>query len=171
MQRRRARYIRDDRLVTWCKACRRVTIPTLTPATSCEIRKVPARPRWLLALPDAIQQLNALDRPLLVRRDLDLDARVGVSRARTATLMRDEAGRLQRIIGVHPQTVWTCSRWLWRSGGAVSVPGSASTFTGVVESWPWRRASGPLFKSGLANGAGLLSYWQAGFCLPCAQVP
>ena len=31
--------------------------------------------------------------------------------------------------------------------------------------------SGPLFKSGLANGAGLLSYWQAGFCLPYAQVP
>ena len=51
---------------------------------------MPARPRWLLALPDAIAQLDALDRPLLTRRDLE--ARFGVSRARAATLMRDEAG-------------------------------------------------------------------------------
>ena len=30
---------------------------------------MPARPRWLLALPDAIAQLEQLDRPLLTRRD------------------------------------------------------------------------------------------------------
>ena len=47
---------------------------------------MPARPRWLLALPDAIQQLEALDRPLLIRRDLE--ALLGVSRAMAATLMR-----------------------------------------------------------------------------------
>ena len=47
---------------------------------------MPARPRWLLALPDAIAQLDALDRPLLTRRDLE--ALFGVSRARAATLMR-----------------------------------------------------------------------------------
>ena len=47
---------------------------------------MPARPRWLLALPDAIQQLDALDRPLLTRRDLE--SLFGVSRARAATLMR-----------------------------------------------------------------------------------
>ena len=47
---------------------------------------MPARPRWLLALPDAIAQLDALDRPLLTRRDLE--SLFGVSRARAATLMR-----------------------------------------------------------------------------------
>ena len=47
---------------------------------------MPARPRWLLTLPDAIAQLAALDRPLLVRRDLE--QLLGVSRARAATLMR-----------------------------------------------------------------------------------
>ena len=47
---------------------------------------MPTRPRWLLALPDAIQQLDALDRPLLTRRDLE--SLFGVSRARAATLMR-----------------------------------------------------------------------------------
>ena len=47
---------------------------------------MPARPRWILALPDAIAQLDALDRPLLTRRDLE--ALFGVSRARAATLMR-----------------------------------------------------------------------------------
>ena len=30
---------------------------------------MPATPRWLLAIPDAIQQLEALDRDLLTRRD------------------------------------------------------------------------------------------------------
>ena len=47
---------------------------------------MPARPRWLLALPDAIEQLKALDRSLLTRRDLE--RLFGVSRARAATLMR-----------------------------------------------------------------------------------
>ena len=47
---------------------------------------MPVCPRWLLALPDAIAQLDALDRPLLTRRDLE--ALFGVSRARAATLMR-----------------------------------------------------------------------------------
>ena len=48
---------------------------------------MPAQPRWLLAIPDAIQQLEALDRDLLTRRDLE--ALFGVARARAATLMRD----------------------------------------------------------------------------------
>ena len=47
---------------------------------------MPARPRWLLALPDAIAQLDALDRPLVTRRDIE--SLFGVSRARAATLMR-----------------------------------------------------------------------------------
>ena len=30
-----------------------------------------ARPQWLLAIPDAIRQLEALDRELLTRRDIE----------------------------------------------------------------------------------------------------
>ena len=48
---------------------------------------MPATPRWLLALPDAIHQLEALDRDLLTRRDLE--QLFGVARARAATLMRE----------------------------------------------------------------------------------
>ena len=48
---------------------------------------MPATPRWLLAIPDAIQQLEALDRDLLTRRDLE--QLFGVARARAATLMRE----------------------------------------------------------------------------------
>ena len=47
---------------------------------------MPAKPRWLLAIPDAIGQLEELDRSLLTRRDLE--RLFGVSRARAATLMR-----------------------------------------------------------------------------------
>ena len=53
---------------------------------------MPATPRWLLAIPDAIQQLEALDRDLLTRRDLE--ALFGVARARAATLMRDFGAEL-----------------------------------------------------------------------------
>ena len=47
---------------------------------------MPAEPRWLLAIPDAIRQLEELDRELLTRRDLE--QLFGVSKARAATLMR-----------------------------------------------------------------------------------
>ena len=47
---------------------------------------MPAQPRWLLAIPDAIAQLEALDRDLLTRRDLE--QLFGVSKARAATLMQ-----------------------------------------------------------------------------------
>ena len=47
---------------------------------------MPAPPRWLLALPDAIRQLETLDRDLLTRRDME--RLFGVSRARAAQLMR-----------------------------------------------------------------------------------
>jgi hypothetical protein len=46
---------------------------------------MPAKPRWLLAIPDAIRQLEALDRDLLTRRDLE--RLLGVSKARAARLM------------------------------------------------------------------------------------
>ncbi len=47
------------------------------------------RPQWLLAIPDAIRQLEDLDRELLVRRDIEQV--FGVSRARTAQLMHASA--------------------------------------------------------------------------------
>ena len=46
----------------------------------------PAKPRWLLAIPDAISQLEKLDRTLLTRRDIE--RLFGVSTARAATLMQ-----------------------------------------------------------------------------------
>ena len=48
--------------------------------------RVPAKPRWLLAIPDAISQLEKLDRTLLTRRDIE--RLFGVSTARAATLMQ-----------------------------------------------------------------------------------
>ena len=47
---------------------------------------MPAPPRWLLAVPDAIRQLEALDLDLLTRRDVE--RLFGVWRARAAQLMR-----------------------------------------------------------------------------------
>ena len=47
---------------------------------------MPTKPRWLLAIPDAIRQLEALDREVLTRGDVE--QLFGVSRARAATLMQ-----------------------------------------------------------------------------------
>ena len=46
---------------------------------------MPATPRWLLAIPDAIQQLEQLDQDLLTRRDLE--RLFGVSKVRATQLM------------------------------------------------------------------------------------
>ena len=46
---------------------------------------MPAKLRWLLAIPDAISQLEQLDRQLLTRRDIE---RIfGVGKVRAAALM------------------------------------------------------------------------------------
>ena len=47
---------------------------------------MPAKPRWLLAIPDAISQLEQLDRPLLTRRDIE--RLFGVGKVRAAALMK-----------------------------------------------------------------------------------
>ena len=47
---------------------------------------MPAKPRWLLSIPDAISQLEQLGRTLLTRRDIE--RLFGVSKARAATLMQ-----------------------------------------------------------------------------------
>ena len=46
---------------------------------------MPAKPRWLLAIPDAIRQLEKLDQDLLTRRDLE--RLFGVSKVRAVALM------------------------------------------------------------------------------------
>ena len=46
---------------------------------------MPARPRWPLAVPDAIKQLEALDEDLLTRRDIE--RLFGVSKVRAVQLM------------------------------------------------------------------------------------
>ena len=53
---------------------------------------MPAKPRWLLAIPDAIRQLEALDREWLTRGDVE--QLFGVSRARAATLMQNFGAEL-----------------------------------------------------------------------------
>ena len=63
---------------------------------------VPATPRWLLAIPDAIRQLDALDRELLTRRDLE--QLFGVSRARAATLMQTFGAALTGTQRTLPRT-------------------------------------------------------------------
>ena len=63
---------------------------------------MPARPRWLLAIPDAIQQLEALDRELLTRRDIE--QLFGISRSRAAQLMRTFGGQLTGYARTLPRT-------------------------------------------------------------------
>ena len=63
---------------------------------------MPATPRWLLAIPDAIRQLEALDRDLLTRRDLE--RLFGVSRARAATLMQTFGAELTGTQRTLPRT-------------------------------------------------------------------
>ena len=58
---------------------------------------MPARPRWLVAIPDAIRQLEKLDQDLLTRRDME--RLFGVSKVRAAQLMTAfGAGRTGHIL-------------------------------------------------------------------------
>ena len=61
------------------------SLPSARPSKGSPGRPVPAKPRWLLAIPDAIRQLEKLDRDLLTRRDLE--RLFGVSKVRAAALM------------------------------------------------------------------------------------
>ena len=63
---------------------------------------MPPTPRWLLAIPDAISQLEQLDRTLLTRRDLE--RLFGVSRARAATLMQTFGAALTGTQRTLPRT-------------------------------------------------------------------
>ena len=63
---------------------------------------MPARPQWLLAIPDAIRQLEELDRELLVRRDIE--QLFGVSRSRAAQMMRTFGGQMTGYARTLPRT-------------------------------------------------------------------
>ena len=76
----------NDRSLTWRRRCPPSLLPSATPLAGASGSAVPATPRWLLAIPDAIRQLAALDREVLTRRDVE--QLFGVSRARAATLMQ-----------------------------------------------------------------------------------
>ena len=71
--------------------------PSARPSKGSPGRPVPAKPRWLLAIPDAIRQLEKLDRDLLTRRDLE--RLFGVSKVRAVALMTAfGAGRTGHIL-------------------------------------------------------------------------
>ena len=53
---------------------------------------MPAPPRWLVAVPDAIKQLETLERNLVTRKDVE--RLFGVGRARAAVLMRSFGAEL-----------------------------------------------------------------------------
>ncbi len=63
---------------------------------------MPAKPRWLLAIPDAISQLEQLDRTLLTRRDIE--QLFGVSTARAATLMQTFGAEMTGYQSILPRT-------------------------------------------------------------------
>ena len=75
----------NDRSVTCLRRCPPSLLPSSLPIKGSSGSAVPAKPRWLLAIPDAIRQLEQLDRALLTRRDLE--RLFGVSKVRAAQLM------------------------------------------------------------------------------------
>nr|ALS90587.1 selenocysteine synthase N terminal [uncultured bacterium] len=62
---------------------------------------MPTNPRWLLAIPDALTQLAASDRPLLTRRDLE--QLFGVSKPQAAILMRRFGAERTGNLGTLPR--------------------------------------------------------------------
>ena len=81
---------------------------------------MPARPQWLLAIPDAIRQLEALDRELLTRRDIE--QLFGVSRARAAQLMHTFGADLTGYARTLPRTA--------AAAAAADVPVEGTEFRG-----------------------------------------
>ena len=66
---------------------------------------MPAKPRWLLAIPDAIHQLEALDEDLLTRRDIE--RLFGVSKVRavqlSSSVVRGYSNLGARSFVLHPR--------------------------------------------------------------------
>ena len=70
---------------------------------------MPAKPRWLLAIPDAISQLEQLDRQLLTRRDIE---GLGPSRptAISARRPRGAAAAQGQLVPLEPRLEWPFPR-------------------------------------------------------------
>ena len=102
---------------------------------------MPAQPRWLLALPDAIRQLDALDRALLTRRDLE--RLVGVSTGRAVALMTAVGAgrtghlltlpRAARLAGLPDGVSVEPGRIAVRFSGAQDAVGRLERFEALVE--------------------------------------
>ena len=89
---------------------------------------MPAKPRWLLAIPDAIRQLEQLDRDLLIRRDLE--RLFGVSKVRATQLMTTfGAGRTGHLLTLPRATLL---RQLRRHRTLAAVRGEATRRARVV---------------------------------------
>ena len=63
---------------------------------------MPPKPRWLLAIPDAISQLEKLARTLLTRRDIE--RLFGVSKVRAAALMKTFGAEMTGNLRTLPRT-------------------------------------------------------------------
>ena len=99
---------------------------------------MPAKPRWLLAIPDAIKQLEALDQDLLTRRDLE--RLFGVSKVRAVALMRAfGAGRTGHLLTL-PRAALL--RQLRRPRTRAAVRGEATRLARVVTAIRQARLTG-----------------------------
>ena len=85
---------------------------------------MPAEPRWLLAIPDAIAQLEALDRDLLTRRDLE--QLFGVSKTRAAGLMRWLNSKKKSGLRLVPLVAKRKLPLLLKTRASVNVPPDAT---------------------------------------------
>ena len=98
---------------------------------------MPAPPRWLLAVPDAIRQLEKLDRDLLTRRDVE--KLFGVSRARAAQLMPMFGAELVGAARVLRRSELLRQLRKYRAAGRLPRRGAAARAPGVRA--PPRRGS------------------------------
>ena len=73
--------------------------PASRPLAGASGSAVPATPRWLLAIPDAIRQL---DRDLLTRRDLGLRAAAELTDQRTQRVSQTRRSSSPWLISVEP---------------------------------------------------------------------
>ena len=99
---------------------------------------MPAKPRWLLAIPDAIRQLEQLDRDLLIRRDLE--RLFGVSKVRATQLMTTfGAGRTGPLLTLPRATLL---RQLRRHRAGAAFRGEATRRDQVVTALRQARLTG-----------------------------
>ena len=92
---------------------------------------MPAKPRRLLAIPDAISQLEQLDRQLLTRRDIE--RLFGVGKVRAAALMKTFGAELVGNQRTLPRT--KLLQQSEEAPGAGRVPRRGETRVAEIRSW------------------------------------